>query len=560
MSISTRGALVLLCGLALVAGGCKDRPGSAKGDAPATDTVRPVSGGTAVVAELTDMEKAMPLVWQSNLDSDLVDIMYMGLTRMVWRDGRAAYLLADESPMALAWKWEYANADSSAVRYYMRANLKWSDGYPITAQDVAWTYAMMRNPALASSRQDDANLIESVEAENDTMVLFHFKRRSPSMLYQAGLPVAPRHAYDDVGPSGIRTHSVFSNPTRMVVSGPFRIGAWRPNERITLVPNPSFKPRARLDAIVIRVIPEPTTRLTELETGGVDFVRHVTIDLMRGLRQRKPEVRVLREEKRFWEFIAYNPREVEAFRDPEVRRALGMAIDVPRIIRELQLEDFVQPAYGPYPPIFADLFDARRDLPLRHDPAGARRILESRGWRDTNGDGILDRDGKPFRFTLLTNAGNQRRADVTQQVQAQWRAIGVDAQLAKQDQNTVIERETERKDYEAVLNGWGVALDPDISNFFTPGGGFNIVSYENPEVTALIERAKQERTYPASTSLWRAAAERVVRDQPYTWLYYYDDLSAANDRLRGMKVDTYGAFQNTWEWWIPVDRQRRGGR
>jgi peptide/nickel transport system substrate-binding protein len=558
MWISTRGASLLVCGLGLLATGCGRRAAREA----AEDSVRvaentPVYGGTAVTAELADLEKPMPLVWQSGLDSDLVDIMYMGLTRMAWRDGKPVYLLADESPMAMAYRWEYASPDSSSMRFFMRSNLKWSDGFPITARDVVWTYRALLNPAVASPRQDDANLVQSVRAESDSVVVFQFKRRSPSMLFQAGLGIAPQHQYDDVAPAGIRTHPVINNPARMVVSGPFRIGTWRPNERITLVPNPSFKPRPRLDAIVIRIIPEPTTRLTELETGAVDFVHVVSIDHMRGLRQRMPNVAILREEKRFWEFISYNPLTVEAFRDPEVRRALGMAIDVPRIIRELQLEDFVEPAFGPYPPIFADLFDASRDRPLAYDQAGAKRLLESRGWRDSDGDGVLDKDGKPLRFTLLTNAGNQRRADVSQQVQHQWRAIGVDARLQTQDQNTLLDRETESKDFEATLNGWGVPLDPDISVFFLPGGHFNIVSYDNPEVNQLIQRAQAEATYAGAVPLWRAASERVVRDQPYTWLYYYDQLSAAGERLRGMKVDSYGAFQNTWEWWIPRDRQRR---
>src|SRR5687767_14660576 len=112
MSIPIRGALALLGVVAVMA--CGDAPGDKSGkDALPEDQEEeggtPVSGGTAVIAELADMEKPMPLVWQSQLDSDLVDMMYMGLTRMVWRDGRPAYLLSDESPMAIAYRWQYAN-------------------------------------------------------------------------------------------------------------------------------------------------------------------------------------------------------------------------------------------------------------------------------------------------------------------------------------------------------------------------------------------------------------------------------------------------------------------
>ena len=546
-----RRACALLGLLVLVS--CRDRADPAPAEGP------PVAGGAAVIAEIGDLERPMPLVWSGNLDGDLVDIMYMGLTRMAWRDGAPAYLLADENPMAIAYRWQYANADSTALRYFMRSDLKWSDGHPITAADVVWTFQMMRDPRTASPRLQDANLVESVTAENDSVVVFQFRQRSPSMRFQAGLPIAPRHVYGNVPANRLMTHPVFANPARMVVSGPFRVGRWSPNERITLLPNPYFKVKPRLSAIVIRVIPDPTARMTELETGTVDIIRPITTDHIRGLKERMPDVRILREEMRLWEFIAYNPTRVPAFADADVRRALGMAIDVPGIIRDLGLESFVAPAFGPYPPIFRDLFDPARDRPLAHDPEGARRLLASRGWRDSDGDGVLDRDGQALRFTLLTNTGNQRRADVSQLIQAQWRAIGVDARLQRLDQATVMDRET-GKEYEAVLNGWQVSLDPDLSVFFAPETEYNIVSYQDPEVTALMDRARAAPTQETAAPLWRAAAERIVRDQPYTWLYYYDQLSAANDRVHGMKVDTYGAFQNTWEWWIPADRQRRAGR
>src|SRR5262249_930885 len=140
-------------------------------------------------------------------------------------------------------------------------------------------------------------------------------------------------------------------------------------------------------------------------------------------------VRFEREEKRFWEYIAYLPSAHPAFADPQVRRALGMAIDVPGIIRALGMEEFTTPAAGPYPPIFRDLYDTARTKPLPFDTVAAKRILDARGWRDRDGDGVRDRDGRPLRFTLLTNAGNARRNDVTQIVQQQWKRIGVDARL-----------------------------------------------------------------------------------------------------------------------------------
>ena len=193
---------------------------------------------------------------------------------------------------------------------------------------------------------------------------------------------------------------------------------------------------------------------------------------------------------------------------------------------------------------------------LAYDTAGARRLLDERGWTDQDGDGVREKDGKPLRFTLLTNAGNARRNDVTQIVQQQWKRVGVDARLRQMETPTFLRSVYEKK-FEAALGSWGVALSPDISQSFRTGGPFNVVSYASPEVDRMMDQALAQPTAEKADPLWRAAAERIVQDQPYTWLYFYDPLTAVSGRLRGVRVDSYGAYQNLWEWWIP--RQMRGG-
>ena len=540
-----RGGAVLAGLLALAA--CGDRPAA---EAARDDGREPRRGGTAVVAEAADMEKPMPLVWTSGLDSDLMDMLYLSLTRGDWREGRLDFLVSDESPMALAWRWEYTGPDSLAIRYRMRSGLRWSDGQPITAHDVVWTYEMTGNPEVASPRQDHLQQMDSVRAENDSTVVFYFKRRYPDMLFDSGLSIAPRHAYAGTAPAGLRTHPVFGRPQEMVVSGPWKIGEWRPGQQITLVPNPHSRVRPRLDRLVIRIIPETTTRLVELQNGTVDFARGVPFDQVPGLRQRAPGLEFEREEKRFWEYIAYNPRTVPQFADPDIRRALGMAIDVPGLMQALQMGDFAVQASGPYPPIFRELYDPEGTPPLPFDTAQAKQILEQKGWRDADGDGIRERNGRPFRFTLITNTGNQRRADLSQILQRQWRAVGVDVRLQTLEFATVQQRTIAEKTYEASLGSWGVQLSPDLRTLWAEDAPFNIVSWRNPQAWALIERAAGQPTDEAANPLWRQAAARIVQDHPYTWLYYYDSVTGRSERLRGVVVDPYGAYQNTWEWWV----------
>ncbi|HWK90508.1 MAG TPA: ABC transporter substrate-binding protein, partial [Longimicrobium sp.] len=234
---AVRGALcVAVLVLAACGGGDEekgDRAGAPKGG-------QPRRGGTAVIAEVTEIQTPMPVTWHGGLDADMMDVMYMGLTAARWGDGRLEFQHSDRSPYALSWHREFVGPDSAAIRYRMRSALRWSDGHPITAHDVVWTYGMYADTTAASPRVDNVALIDSVRAENDSTVVFFFERRYPGMLFDSGLNIAPRHAYQGTRPADLGRHPVFGRMQDLVVSGPFKVGAYQPGQQLTLVPNPYF--------------------------------------------------------------------------------------------------------------------------------------------------------------------------------------------------------------------------------------------------------------------------------------------------------------------------------
>jgi peptide/nickel transport system substrate-binding protein len=518
----------------------------------------PESGGTAVISEAADMSQPFALLSRQGLEGTLQDVLYMTLLRGEWSDGRLVLRTADENPMALARSYEYYGPDSASIRYRLRSDARWSDGEAITADDVSFTYQLLRSPELASPRQDYTEKIDSVVAENDSTVSFHFARRYPEMEFHASHGIVPRHVYETIPPGDLATHPTVRSPEggQMVVSGAYLIEAWNRGQQVVLGRNPYFEPRGHLDRVIFRIIPDVTTRVVELQTGNIDWMPAVPIDRIAGLRQQATDLRFEREEKRYYDYIAYNPAAHPGFADPEIRRALGLAIDVPRIIAALQLEEYAVPAAGPYPPIFAELYDSESMSPLRHDADEARRILAARGWADANGDGILEKEGRPFSFTLTTNTGNQRRADVSQIVQQQWRAIGVEAELRTLEYATMMD-EFVNETYEAGLGGWGVALSSDLTGLWGAESQLNIVSYAG-EAQPLFQQALDQPTDEAAAPLWKQGVVELIEDQPYTWLYYLDQVNALSSRLRGVDIDTYGPYQNIWEWWIPQRLQGRG--
>jgi peptide/nickel transport system substrate-binding protein len=193
-------------GFTLAAAACGgDREG---GPGAARDEFgEPVPGGTAITIELADLARPLSVINESALDGSAMNMMFMGVQRGAWRDGRLVFLNADESPMALARRWELTGPDSTTMRYFLRSDVVWSDGVPVTAADVVYTYELMADPAVASPRQDYAERIRLVEAENDSTVVFHFYNRYPvvQMQFYANLQAIPRHAFEGATPRTFAT-------------------------------------------------------------------------------------------------------------------------------------------------------------------------------------------------------------------------------------------------------------------------------------------------------------------------------------------------------------------
>src|SRR5690606_7970645 len=148
--------------------------------------------------EGADMTLPLAILAQGTLDGYLGDdVMYMELVRGDWDDGRLVFLTADESPMAIARSYEYTGADSASMRFHMRSGLQWSDGTPLTVDDVVYTYSMLGDEGLASPLQHYVEYLESVEAENDSTVVFHFDRRYPEMLTHTAVPIIPQHVFGE---------------------------------------------------------------------------------------------------------------------------------------------------------------------------------------------------------------------------------------------------------------------------------------------------------------------------------------------------------------------------
>jgi peptide/nickel transport system substrate-binding protein len=505
-------------------------------------------GGQVVIVEGADLSKPHPLISETSLDNSVTDLLYRPLLSARWENGRVVYLTAEEDNKALARSYEFFGPDSASIRYRLRTDVKWSDGVPVTAHDAKWTIDAQGDPRTASPRQDFNREIREVVAEDDSTLVIHFTRRYPEILYHtAGSPV-PRHVYEGTDLANLRTHPDLLNPAgKLVTNGAFRLVGWERGQSVVLERSPDYEPQPSLDRIVFRIVPEETTRMIELQTGNVDMTS-VPFHYISEIR-RVPSLRLEKQEKRAYEYIAYNPATKSFFADRDIRRALSLAIDINALIAGLQLEEFAQPAGGPYAPVLQGLYDPAGQPALPYDTVEANRIFASKGW--TRGpDGILRKGGERLSFTLLTNAENRRRVDVAQIVEQQWKRVGVEALIQTLEFNTVIERTTSRQ-FDASIGGWNVGLSADLYQMWgDPKLPFNFVGYDSPPVREAFRRALEQPTEELAAPYWREAASMIAADNPYTWLYYYDTVYGVADRFQGVVVNTLGQYQNAEGWFI----------
>lgn len=511
---------------------------------------RPRVGGTVVIAVSSDAGALLPVIEQSSLDGEVNNLMYLGLNSAVWADGALEYMIDD---LSLAQSWEFG-PDSTTLTYRLRPEAVWSDGEPISSKDVVFTYELIRKPEIASPRIEFWENLDSVVAVDESQVTFFFRRRYPGMLFHTGVGIIPAHIFEghDSDNATLAGHPTLTEPGgKIVVSGPFQVAEWRRGDRLVLVPNPrAFASPSNLERVVFRIIPEETTRLIELRNGDVDVLNPAPVSAAEDLAT-DPRFRIETVARRFYDYIGWNPVEFEPFASAGVRRALSLAIDRETVLAGLEIAPYAEPAAGPYPPIFKKLADPTLQ-PDRYMPDSARAILAAEGWRDDDGDGVLEKDGRALRFTVLTQAGLERRTSAAEVIQAQYADVGIDMNIREVEFNALLDIMFAERGFEAVLLGWQVGLEANyiVGLFWPPDHVFNITGYANAALDSLITLAQSAATEDEAASYWRAAARTIGGDRPYAFLWYFDGLVAVNERVRNTNINTFGVYQNLHQWWV----------
>ncbi len=455
----------------------------------------------------------------------------------------------------LAESWELGERE---VVFKLREDVRWQDGEPLTAHDVKFTFDLATDPSVGSPL-GAVYLADVSEAEvmDDHRIRFRFASRLSQPLESFFWPPVPRHLLEGVPPEELSRHAFGRSP---VGSGPYRLVRWQAGEQLVFEANPDYAPSLggppRIPRVLYRIVPERTTLLAEFLRGDVDV--YGTLGPTETDRvENAPGARLIAFPWRMFTYVGWNTRR-EPFARAEARRAMAMAIDRQELLTAV-LGGRGSPAVGPIPPWHPYAPDL---VPLPYAPDSAVAILERLGWRDTDGDGFRERDGRRLKFTLLTVASSPVLSDVAQIVQAQLGRVGVQVEPQLLEWQTVLSQHRAR-DFDAVLTNWvldNFRVDPRPLFHGSQAaieGSANRSSYASAVADSLMDLGVTLTDDAAARRVWARFTRVLQLDQPITFLFWNDELAGVRDGLEDVRMDARGELVTLPRWrWSSADAGR----
>jgi ABC-type transport system substrate-binding protein len=444
-----------------------------------------------------------------------------------------------------------ATEHNPVIVFFLRPGVRFHDGHALTAEDVRFTFDAIMNPKNLSPRSADYEPVKSVEVVDPLTVRIVYKRLySPAFgTWQMG--ILPEHLLNDrvlareaqqqgrdPQSYGMRQSGFNRRP---VGCRPFLFREWKSDQYITLERFDDYwegPPNYR--TYVYRIIPDLLTQEMEFYAGTVDSYS-----------VQPHQVQRLEDDPRFQHFsgtafgytyIGYNMRR-KPFDDARVRRALGMAIDVDKIIRYV-LYGQGERITGPFVKQ-TDYYNAAVD-PLPYDPQGALRLLGEAGWK-RNPQGWLEKDGRRLEFTLITNSGNDLRKAILAIAQDAWKQIGIDVRTDLLEWSVFIQERVNKLDFDALILGWQMGIDPDLYQIWhssqTHPNQLNFVGFQNAAADELIVKIRQEYDFARQVRYCRQLHAIIAAEQPYTFLYVGKWTAVLDKRIVIKTVDASGAVR-----------------
>ena len=449
--------------------------------------------------------------------------------------------------------------DGLEITFRLRDDVWFSDGVPVTADDVIFTYETAVNPQVDAANVASLYVdVKQVLRVDERTVKFKMKRpyfKSLENVCFWDFGILPKHIYEFDDASDFNKR--ISDP---VGSGPFVFEKWQTGREIVLRRNENYWGRkAKLQKIIYKFIPNPIASVQALRSHKVDIIipePDQFADLLTDIEFNK-EFRCLS----YWNpgapfyYIGWNI-DTPFFADRRVRLAMTHIIDRRQIVKQL-LRGQARQITGPF---FTegDYYDSSIE-PWPYDLKRAVKLLEQAGWRDTDGDGIRDKDGLPFRFKFMYPTEKALYHRLAKLLKDQAAKAGIEVVIEPFEWSVVISRITDRN-FEAMVMGWGGDVLEDYYQLFhssqASNRGANYVGFRDGEADSLMEEIRRTLDKQERIKLCHRLHQILHEEQPYTFLYARPTLRLVDKRFKNVKI--YNLGPKYWQWYVPESEQRYG--
>ncbi|PKN09324.1 MAG: peptide-binding protein [Deltaproteobacteria bacterium HGW-Deltaproteobacteria-8] len=549
--------LALIAGLVLLAacgqGGGKDAPSasarpadapaSSQKDALAAKVGHPQPGGRLVEATIGEPSNLIPPLASDAASHEIADLIYVGLLKF----DKNINLV----PLA-AQSFEILE-DGRLLKFTLKKGIRWTDGQPLTARDVEFTYKLMIDPKTPTAYAEDFLAVKEFKLTGEYSFEVRYDKPFARALVTWASSILPRHLLE--GQDLLKTPLA----RQPVGAGPYILKSWTAGDRLVLVANPDyFEGRPYIDEVVMRVIPDQSTQFMELKSGNLD---EINLSPQQYLYQTEGQdwtanYRKFQYVASAYTYLGFNLRS-SLFSDVRVRRAINHALNKDEIVRGV-LSGLGQAAGGPYKP---GTWAYDKAIPANeYDPAKAKRLLAEAGWtRRTPNGPLVDTSGRPFAFTILTNQGNSQRIKTAIIVQSRLAALGIQVEIRTVEWAAFIKEFVDKGRFDAIILGWTITQDPDLFDVWHSSkavpGGLNFVGYKNPELDELLERGRRLLDQKKRKPIYDRIQEILHQDQPYCYLYVPMALPMVHKRVQGIEPAPAGIAYNFIRWWIQGAKQ-----
>ncbi len=514
-------------------------PGSAAPDA----VLAPEYGGRIITGSIGEASNLIYPLASDSASHEIADLLYI------------APLKYDKDLQIIPWAAENYEVlqEGRLLRFTLRKGMLWQDGKEVTAEDAEFTYKLMIDPKTPTAYAENFKVIKEFKViDRYTFEVAYERPYAPALTtWMSGL--LPKHVLK--GENLLSTR--YSRDP--VGAGPYRLKEWIPGQRVTLVARDDyFEGRPYLDEVVFRIIPDMSTMFLELKSGNLDWM---------GL---TPQQYLFQTQGKQWEkdyrkfkylsfgytYLGYNLSN-PLFTDVRVRQALAHAINKQEIIKGVLLGLGV-PTIGPYKP--GTWMYNEKIVDYVYDPNKAKTLLAEAGWRDSNGDGLLEKDKTTFSFTILTNQGNEMRVKAATIIQSRLKEIGIEVKIRTVEWAAFLKEFVDKRQFDALILGWSISQDPDIYEVWHSSkampGGLNHVGYSNHELDALLDDGRHTLDQGRRKEIYDRVQEIFHRDQPYCFLFVPYALPIIQSRFQGIEPASSGLTWNFIRWWTPKSAQR----